>query len=84
LLLLLALHRHHLVDIIELATQYGWSYDGQLAGHLIGHFPHERLEPTNYDLYVHPENPNDMFLPDANGNKWRWILEIHFNSLALN
>lgn len=64
--------------IIELATRYGYTYGGQLAGHLIGQFPHERLEPKNYGLYVHPENPNDMFLPDANGNKREWILEIHF------
>jgi len=27
---------------------------------------------------VHPENHNDMFLPDARGNKREWILEIHF------
>lgn len=64
--------------IVELAKQYGYAYGGQLAGHLIGHFPHERLEPKNYGLYVHPENPNDMFLPDVNGNKRHWILEIHF------
>jgi Xaa-Pro dipeptidase len=66
--------------IIELAKTYGWTYGGQLAGHLIGHFPHERLEPKDYGLYVHPENHNDMFLPDANGNKRHWILEIHFIS----
>ncbi len=64
--------------ILELAAKYGYVYGGQLAGHLIGHFPHERLEPKNYGLYVHPENHNDMFLPDANGNKRHWILEIHF------
>ncbi len=64
--------------IIELAEKYGYAYGGQLAGHLIGHFPHERLEAKNYGLYVHPENPNDMFLPDENGNKRHWILEIHF------
>jgi Xaa-Pro aminopeptidase len=64
--------------ILELAEKYGYVYGGQLAGHLIGHFPHERLEPKNYGLYVHPENPNDMFLPDASGNKRHWILEIHF------
>ena len=62
----------------ELAKRYGWTYGGQLGGHLIGHFPHERLEPKNYGLYVHPENHNDMFLPDAKGNKRHWILEIHF------
>ena len=64
--------------IIELAAKYGWAYGGQLAGHLIGHFPHEKLEPKNYGLYIHPENHNDMFLPDANGEKRHWILEIHF------
>ena len=64
--------------IVALAKKYGYTYGGQLGGHLIGHFPHERLEPKNYGLYVHPENPNDMFQPDANGNKREWILEIHF------
>ena len=63
---------------VEKAKEYGWSFGGELAGHLIGKFPHERLEPGNYQLYVHPDNHNDMFLPDANGNKREWILEIHF------
>jgi Xaa-Pro aminopeptidase len=66
--------------IMEVTRKYGWDYGGQLAGHLIGQFPHERLEPKNYGLYVHPENHNDMFLPDANGSKRYWILEIHFIS----
>ena len=64
--------------LVELAKKYGYTYGGQLAGHLIGHFPHERLDPKDYGLYVHPENPNDMFLPDSKGNKREWILEIHF------
>ena len=64
--------------IVELALKYGYTYGGQLAGHLIGHFPHERLDPKNYGLYVHPGNPNDMFLPDSKGNERHWILEIHF------
>ncbi len=62
----------------DLAHKYGYTLGNYLAGHLIGHFPHERLEPKNYGLYVHPENHNDMFLPDANGNKRHWILELHF------
>ncbi|MGX5816593.1 M24 family metallopeptidase [Chitinophaga lutea] len=64
--------------IESLARQYGWAFGGELAGHLIGHFPHERLEPGNYGLYVHPGNPNDMYAPDAEGKKRDWILEIHF------
>lgn len=63
---------------VEKAKKCGWSFGGELAGHLIGEFPHERLEPGNYQLYVHPENHNDMFLPDAKGNKREWILEMHF------
>ncbi|MFZ1678478.1 MAG: M24 family metallopeptidase [Saprospiraceae bacterium] len=67
---------HHY--ILGVAKDYGWEYGGQLGGHLIGQFPHERLEAKNYGLYVHPENHNDMFLPDANGSQRHWILEIHF------
>ena len=64
--------------VAGLATKYGWEFGGEIAGHLIGEFPHEKLDPGNYGLYVHPENHNDMFLPDENGNKREWILEIHF------
>ncbi len=60
------------------AREYGWTFGGALAGHLIGEFPHERLEPENYQLYVHPDNPTDMFLPGADGHKREWILELHF------
>lgn len=64
--------------IMDVTHKYGWEYGGQLAGHLIGNFPHEKLEQGNHSLYVLPDNHNDMFLPDANGNKRHWILEIHF------
>ena len=63
---------------VDLAKRYGWTYGGEIAGHLIGQFPHERLEKDNYRLYVHPENHNDMFAPDADGKPRNWILEIHF------
>jgi Metallopeptidase family M24 len=63
---------------VEKAKEYDWTFGGEIAGHLIGEFPHERLEPKNYGLYVHPENHTDMFLPDSAGNKREWILEIHF------
>ncbi len=63
---------------VDMARRYGWTYGGEIAGHLIGQFPHQRLEKGNHGLYVHPENHNDMFAPDADGNKRNWILEIHF------
>jgi Xaa-Pro aminopeptidase len=64
--------------VLTVAKQYGWDYGSEIAGHLIGHFPHERLDPGNYGLYIHPGNHNDMFLPDKDGNKRHWILELHF------
>ncbi|HXO75241.1 MAG TPA: M24 family metallopeptidase [Puia sp.] len=63
---------------VDMAKRYGWTYGGEIAGHLIGQFPHERLEKGNHRLYVHPENHNDMFAPDAEGKPRHWILEIHF------
>ena len=60
------------------AIEYGWEFGGEIAGHLIGEFPHERLEPGNYQLYVHPENHNNMFELDFNKQKRYWILELHF------
>lgn len=63
---------------VDMARRYGWTYGGEIAGHLIGHFPHERLEKGNYGLYVHAENYNDMFAPDGEGKARNWILEIHF------
>ncbi|MBN8642939.1 MAG: aminopeptidase P family protein [Flavobacteriales bacterium] len=60
------------------ANEYGWEFGGEIAGHLIGEFPHERLEPGNYQLYVHPDNHNNMFELDANGKARNWVLEMHF------
>jgi len=63
---------------VGLAQKYNWEFVGEIAGHLIGIFPHERLNPNDFDLYMHPENHNNMFAPDKDGNKRDWILEIHF------
>mgnify|MGYP006095828071 CR=1 FL=1 len=60
------------------AKKYGWKFGGEIAGHLIGHFPHEKLDKEDKTNYVHPNNHIDMFSLDKNGNKRDWILEIHF------
>ena len=65
--------------VVEKAREYGWEFGGEIAGHIVGEFPHEQPpDPQTYELDIHPENHNDMFLPDANGTKRNWILEIHF------
>jgi Xaa-Pro dipeptidase len=62
----------------SLAVKYGWEFGGQIGGHLIGHFPHERIPGDKVSLYVHPQNHNRMNDPDAHGQQRHWILEIHF------
>jgi hypothetical protein len=61
------------------SKQYGWTSAGEIAGHIVGKFPHEQpANPKSLELDVHPDNLNDIFLLDANGNKRHWILEMHF------
>jgi Xaa-Pro aminopeptidase len=65
--------------VLKLAPKYRWEFGGEIAGHLVGKFPHEMgLADGKFELYIHPENHTDMFAPDKNGNQREWILEIHF------
>jgi methionine aminopeptidase len=60
------------------ANECGWEFGGEISGHLVGEFPHEKLESGNNGLYIHPLNNLDLFAPDENGNARHWILELHF------
>jgi Xaa-Pro dipeptidase len=62
----------------SLAKKFGWEFGGTIAGHLIGHFPHERIAGDKVTLYIHPESPLPMRSLDERGRKRHWILEIHF------
>jgi Xaa-Pro dipeptidase len=62
----------------KMANDAGWEFGGPIAGHLIGVFPHEKIANDKVSLYVHPQNPSRMRMPDAAGRKRHWILEIHF------
>lgn len=64
--------------VVEKTAEYGWKFGGEIAGHLVGEFPHEKLEAGSVQLYIHPDNHNNMFDLDANGEKRHWILEMHF------
>jgi Xaa-Pro aminopeptidase len=64
---------------VNKAGEMGWEFGGEIAGHIVGKYPHEQPpDPKSVELDIHPENDNDMFLPDANGNKRHWILELQF------
>lgn len=61
----------------EKSREFGWEFGGEIAGHLIGQFPHERIEKGSVGLYIHPNNP--LIWPSKNklGENRTWILEIH-------
>jgi hypothetical protein len=61
------------------AEELGWEFGGEIAGHIVGKYPHEQpADPKSLELDIHPQNHNDMFLPDAKGNERHWILELQF------
>lgn len=64
--------------VSDVARQRGWQYGNEHAGHLIGIFPHEKLQGEEKRNYIHPENRDSMRQLDRQGNTRHWILEIHF------
>lgn len=64
--------------ISSLAPKFGWSFGNIHCGHLIGNFPHERIQGDEEHNYLHPNNHIRLTEPDANGNPRDWILEVHF------
>jgi hypothetical protein len=64
--------------VSKLATGTGWEFGNHTAGHLIGHFPHEKnVGPTGLFSIRH-DNPTRLRERDARGAARHWILEIHF------
>jgi Xaa-Pro aminopeptidase len=63
----------------DLTKRYGYEFGNAIAGHIVGHFPHEQPDdPADLCLDVHPDNHQDILQPDKHGNKRHWILELHF------
>lgn len=62
----------------SLAKKYNWVFSNKHCGHLIGKFPHERIEDHEISSYLHLENEINLKAPDSQGNQKHWILEIHF------
>lgn len=54
------------------------------VGHLIGEFPHERVEDDKSISYLTPENSLPLQRNDADGHQWHWILECHLVDPELN
>lgn len=65
---------HHVVGLSEDA---GWHFGGVIAGHLVGHFPHENIAGEKIESYIAPGSTNPMRRKDKAGNACHWILEVH-------
>jgi Xaa-Pro dipeptidase len=64
--------------VAQLAREYGWEFGAPTAGHLVGHFPHEKQPPKSKRFSIRSGNPTSLREPDAQGATRHWILEIHF------
>lgn len=67
----------------QLATKYGWEFGNKHCGHLIGNFPHEKIQGEEVINYIHPDNTTPMSAFDKLGQRRFWIYEIHFVDKAL-
>jgi Xaa-Pro aminopeptidase len=65
--------------IVDLTKRYGYEFGNAIAGHIVGHYPHEQPDdPNDLCLDIHPDNHEDILQLDKKGNKRHWILELHF------
>ena len=61
----------------ELARTSGWEFGHDMAGHLIGEFPHENIEDDRIASYITRGNDRVMRGVGPNGRALHWILEVH-------
>ncbi|KAE8359426.1 peptidase M24, structural domain-containing protein [Aspergillus caelatus] len=61
------------------AKQAGWEFGADIAGHIVGSFPHERIPKDRVTLYIARGNNRPMTTPGKDGKTHHWILEIHLH-----
>jgi Xaa-Pro dipeptidase len=64
--------------VTGLARRHGWEFGHIHCGHLIGRFPHEKIEGDDESRYLRSDNPTQLRGRGTRGEALRWILEIHF------
>jgi Xaa-Pro aminopeptidase len=63
--------------VVRLAEQAGWEFGGDIAGHLVGQFPHEKIAGNDIESYIAPGSDRPMRRTDRSGRICHWILEVH-------
>jgi len=61
----------------DLAEQDGWEFGNTHSGHLVGQFPHEKIDGEKIESYIAPGSDHPMRRLDRTGRQCHWILEIH-------
>ncbi len=63
--------------VVASSREVGWDFGGVIAGHLVGEFPHEKIDGEDIESYVAPGSTRPMRRKDRAGNECHWILEVH-------
>ncbi|KAI9038392.1 M24 family metallopeptidase [Aspergillus affinis] len=64
---------------VKEAEKEGFVFGAELAGHIVGSFPHERIPRDKLKLYIKEGNEERISAVGKDGNKRHWILEIHLH-----
>ncbi|MEU7145257.1 M24 family metallopeptidase [Nocardia sp. NPDC046473] len=70
--------------VAEQAAEQGWELTAEIAGHLVGEFPHKQISGTEVASYVAAGSTPPMRRLDPKGRICHWILEIHLVDRANN
>ena len=61
----------------QAAAEEGYDWGADIAGHLVGDFPHERVPQDRLGEYITEGNKEKMRTKSKKGFDRHWILEIH-------
>ncbi len=64
-------------EVARRAAEAGWELGGWHAGHLVGEFPHERIDGADAESYITPADDTPLRRTDKAGRRCHWIREIH-------
>jgi Xaa-Pro dipeptidase len=63
--------------VLDVIAEAGWGHGATHAGHLVGEFPHEKINGDDIDCYITHGNDQAMRRTDQAGHDCHWILEVH-------